>query len=632
MKKLVVFLQIVLMAAVWTACSDDKNEGYVNVPTIEVKLAGVEPTAASVEVITEYATSCSYVCVKADQKLPELNEVLASDKTMEVTQGMVVKMENLTPETEYVFLAAAKGEGGAALSKPLAFATPAEGKDEPADEVLEATLLLDATYRNDNPAGAGQYSIVVGKGMPDKNGNPTEVGDFQLFLHLINVADENPTNATLPAGVYNPASDYSAFSWNPVKAVYYVRESEGADGLVPSPFIEGTVTVARVDGGYDILLDGGLLSEAKVKVHFKGEIKFEQVGTSNERFIDDQEVVFENAQGAYYGNWFRYFADDMNLMFYTGNINSNGKQTDGYCLNMQAYMDKLADPYDPNVRLQEGVYTISDREITAQNSMPMMLQMGEHLNLMGDYFNVGTFLTHVNGETGRILLGLCVKGTMTVKHVGEDYSIEFDFTTSEGKKIHGVYDGPLKMANKCDNNEHEPKRPWSTLQEDRVMNIPSDAVAEAYLLGDYLMPGLNSWLLNIYPSENSTPGDMITTEFFTQGETIECATYEVKKEFKPLCAIPGFMDYAGNVMYTWYGDFASTDADGYASVLGPIAEGRFTIEQEGEGQKFVFDLVDDAGHSIAGEWTGKVRIYDVREDMGTKAKVMKRARMAKFRF
>jgi methionine-rich copper-binding protein CopC len=41
-----------------------------------------------------------------------------------------------------------------------------------------------------------------------------------------------------------------------------------------------------------------------------------------------------------------------------------------------------------------------------------------------------------------------------------------------------------------------------------------------------------------------------------------------------------------------------------------------TIEDAGNGNyRFVFDLVDDGGHKVTGEWTGKVAAQDISDAM-----------------
>ena len=613
MKKLLLYLQLCLFALVIASCSDDDNEEApkVSPPTVSMSVAALQPTEVSVKFTLTNTAECRWMMLEEEKDLPDMEKILNEGHVLNLKSDSVITMTNLKGNSNLTFVAAAKGPGGSTMATPLMVTTP---KDENAD-VLQTDVLIEATYRNDNKIGAGQYGVILSNAEPSASGDPANVGDFQVFLDLYNEADADPLNAVLPAGEYLPDNTLAPFTWNPAKCIFCVRTAEGNDGITAMPFVDGTVTVKQVEGGYDVLVVASLLSGESVKVHYAGDLQFVQTGTSNERFDKDQNVTFEKAGGLYYGNWFRYFCDDMNLEFYTGEKDENGKIVDGYYLSVPAFMDKLADPYTPDVRLQEGTYRILDRQLTSQNTVPMIIQKGEHVELFGDYYDVGTYLTYHNGTNGQMQLGICKEGTMVVKHVGSGYKIDFDLTTEEGHKITGVYEGELHLKNHCDNKDHEPVRPWSTLPADRVLNIPADAVAEAYLMGDYIQPGINVWMLVVSPTETSTPGDMFTTELFTEGDTFDFGTYEVKKAFQPFCALPGFIEYAGQPLYSWVGDLANLDDEGYAQTLAPIAEGTMVYSQEGDAQKFVFDMLDDAGHKVTGSWTGTVKTFDVREEM-----------------
>lgn len=624
MKKIFLFIQVCLLTLVFASCSDDDDDEKLSPPTIKLNIESVETTSVTFNVSSTNAERCFWLCQTVEETQPSIDDVMKSGKVINLKTSTIATIEDLSADTEYAVYAVAQGEGGETYADPLKIRT----NEEETGPYVETNVLVEATYRTDNAAGAGQYSLVISNAEPASSGDPEDIGDIQLFFDLFNVADSDPMNAILPSGVYKPASDYSAFTWNPAKSMFYTRVAEGDNGLSPVPFIDGTVKVSADKGQYIIKIDATLLSGEAVKFSYKGDIQFVQTGTANERFTEDQNVKFEFSKNSYYGNWFRNFADDLNLQFYTGKIDKNGKQTEGYYLSVPTFMEKVPDPYSPDIRLQEGVYTIIDRQLNSTNTIPMILQKGEHVNLFGDYYDVGTYLTHINGQNGRKVLGLCVEGTMTVKHVGENYKIDFDFITEEGVSIKGVYEGELKLNNKCDNKEQEPKRPWSTLKKDHQLMIPEDATAEAYLMGDYLYPGLNSWIIIISPTDGSTPGDMVTTEIFTAGETLELGRYEVKKEFKPFHAIPGFIEFQGNILYTWFGDMADLDEEGYAKTLGPISSGAFDLSQESGDYKFVFDFVDDAGNKINGDWNGQVKLFDVRQNADAKTLVIKRAMSA----
>ena len=56
---------------------------------------------------------------------------------------------------------------------------------------------------------------------------------------------------------------------------------------------------------------------------------------------------------------------------------------------------------------------------------------------------------------------------------------------------------------------------------------------------------------------------------------------------------------------TLYGDLGLVDDEGYNTKLGPIASGTVEVSTVAGGQrKFVFNLKDDKGNDITGEYTG----------------------------
>lgn len=629
MKKYFIFLQAVLLSIAFVACSDKDEPANVEME-IELSAGSATQNSLTFTVQTKNAERCSWVCVAPDGEIPTLENILETGTSVDVQQKATVEVPGLVADTEYTILAAVANGNAKKLSEKLVMRT-LKPEEKPQPEILEANILLEATYRSDNQAGAGQYGLVISNAEPTANGEPSAIGDFQLIFNLINVADADPMNAVLPAGEYVVGKDFAPFTWNPTEGLCLSRIAEGAEGLDAQPMVDGIVTVKNENNQYVIDLKVTLFSGKEMTVRYTGDISFIQTGTADDRFTRDQFVKFEGTEkNFYYGNWFRAHADDLNLHFFTGKMDEHGKQTEGYYLSIPAFMEKVADPMSPDIRLQEGVYTISDRNLTQLTSIPMVLQKGESVDFMGDMLTIGTFMTYIDGKNGKKQLGLCVKGTMTVKHVGAGYKIDFDFETPEGIALKGVYEGELPLTNKCDNDKTQPKKPWSTLTEDRVFNIPQDAVAEAYLMGDYLYPGLNSWFLTIVPKEGGTNGDMFTTEFFTEGETFDAATYNIVHKFEAHCALPGWLDNSGNVLYSWFGDMTSVDAEGYAAVLAPIESGSFVVTEENGNKKFVFNLVDDANHKITGEWTGAVKVIDARENAAMASKV-KRMMKAGFR-
>ena len=126
----------------------------------------------------------------------------------------------------------------------------------------------------------------------------------------------------------------------------------------------------------------------------------------------------------------------------------------------------------------------------------------------------------------------------------------------------------------------------------------------------------------IYGANNQYPdgfGDMFTTEFLVETggsrELMPTGTYNVSLDVADHTMFTGVTDYAGNILFTWYGD-VTPDFEGYSSETAPISSGTVTVEDAGDGNyRFVFDLVDDGGNKITGEWTGLIYADDLSDDI-----------------
>ena len=62
------------------------------------------------------------------------------------------------------------------------------------------------------------------------------------------------------------------------------------------------------------------------------------------------------------------------------------------------------------------------------------------------------------------------------------------------------------------------------------------------------------------------------------------------------------------------------DAEGYSSQVAPIVSGTVTVEEVEDGDyHFTFDLVDDGGNKITGEWTGDGEAIDLSEQVSSQS-------------
>lgn len=616
------FLMVTAVAMLASACNNDKEADGVKSPTIALELKSVTATEATFTITTTNATEAYIYCAE-----PGAEVTAESIKTRgKRVNGSEAVVDGLNAETSYVAYAVALNQ-----SKSTVAEKPFTTSVDDSFNGYEFNKMVSAVYRTDNDAVAGNYEVTFGNCT-----TPEWVGDIQVYLDLYNVEDSDPLNPVLPNGTYEPGTDFAPFTYNP--SYSYVDVVVEGGEIVSSP-IFGTVTVARTAATYTITVEGELmlLENTLFSARYTGTIEFVQGGTSSYEFFDeDITLELDEAQMRYWGGWFHYFADDVGLEMFSGDFNENGTLTRGYYLHISPlYMPVYEDYNAENVPLADGIYKPVRDGLTTGYYQPYSYTKGYIGDLYGERFFAGTYLQYV--ENGAVKgVGLVADGDIKVVRNGDNYNIVMGFVADNGVKLNLTYNGTINSVNYNDNDTSMPARPWTTLTEDHVYNFPAETKGYAYCLGDMIKEGYNSWMLMIFAYNNQYPdgyGDMFTTEFAVQGgERTELPTGEFKiaMEVEDKCMYPGHISHARSVMFTYYGDL-TPDAEGYSTHSAPITDGSVVIEEAGNGNyKFTFNLVDDGGNKITGEWTGIVYVDDISDEIAgtssTKAQVLRASR------
>lgn len=504
------------------------------------------------------------------------------------------------------------GNGGGTDTPPI---------EEPYDGItLTKTVAANYTVSNE----LGNYTLALAVGELDENDMPATTGSMMMQIDLFAAVDGDTQNATLPNGTYQ-AGKNEAFTFNPSYTYAVLRTEEAtaeSDGLTMLPLTSGDITVSRDGDTYTIDINCTLISGDSLKARFTGPLAFTYTASSQyEKFTETQNITFTNEQGRYWGNFFYPHCDDMAMQFFTGTVDTNGNLTDGYYLYIPAFMPKLADYNMTNPPLSEGVYDVRPTKSQTINWIPYEIQQGKVMTIFERETVVGAYLMRIDGATGKRYLGLLDSGTMKVTKQDNTYSIVFDFATAEGIAIKGTYNGRVTLTNYNDNdtNQNNVPRPWSQLTENISLNFNEWAEASVFFLGQDLKQGYNSWLIYILDMKNErAKDDYITVELLTpvaDGMALASREYVISNELGAYLLIPGFQKYGGGeVAYSWYGDMNSVDDEGYATKLAPINGGTMTLQKNSEDNyTFVFDFVDDAGHTIKGTWTGTTGFYDMSQ-------------------
>lgn len=604
----------VLLTLGMTACSENEEPQVTpgpekKDPTVSIELVRTTENSATVTVETQNADACFIDYVVKGEAEPSAEQIFASGEEF-TTLGGNYTIQGLEPETSYVVLAAVHRDNKSATAR-VELTTASQSSTDP--DAIQLNMLLEALYSTTNNAASGNYEIAIG------NTDALEWdGDAQMVLDLYNAVDADPLNAVLPNGVYEPGADGAPFTYNP----NYTHISIVVGGeLITSP-VMGTITVDRKGAEYSILVDGVLFTEqTPIKVSYKGAIQFVESDTAERvPFDTPQQVTFDILETWYWGGWFYPFSDDLGLYFYTGEFDENNTLIKGYHFHLfSLYMPKVADYNSPQIEIANGVYEVTPDRSDWQSTyaMPYTFKRGSVTTIYEEEHLQGSYVTYVDKDLNVNKVGLIAGGTITISGSGENYTFEFDLVTEEGISITGSYQGGLNLGNYNDNdlNENWKNRPWTTLEEDHTYSWEPDTHGYGFLLGDYIKEGLDTWLVMLM--SDSGVGDYFTTELLvdpSNGTTFPTGTFNIDWNLADHTMIPGFIDYGGGVLFTYYGDLTPA-SDGYSTHSAPIASGTVTITQEGNEHKFVFDMTDDAGNKISGEWQGVVATEDIREDM-----------------
>lgn len=582
-------------------------------PTVNIELLNQEVGQAEFVVTATNATEV-YFYLPEDGGEPS-DSVIKSEGELVPEDGKVY-IWDLTPGKKYTAYALAIG-GELSARTTLSF-TAMEEQPEPF-EGYELNKFISAVYRNDNDALAGNYELMFG--------NTTDLGwegDVQVFIDFYNEEDSDPLNPVLPNGVYEPNTDYSPFTYNPVNS-YVDIVVEGGE-VISTPIL-GIVTVDRSGATYTITVEGTLmlLGDMEFSARYTGPIQFVQGGTSAyEFFEEDVTVDFSEAQIRYWGSWFYPFCDDLGVEMFDGTFDENGSLQRGYYLHLSRVFMPKADDYNAEyIPLSAGEYFITESVLDTIYSLPYRFDMGAITDYFGDKYFTGTYLQYVeNGQVKKV--GLVTDGSFTVENDGKNTKIVMNFTTDNGVNLALSFDGEMAFGNFNDNDESMSPRPWTTLDVDHTYSFPEGAMGSAFCLGEIMKPGFDNWMLMIYATNDEYPdgyGDMFTTEFIVETggsrSSFPTGTFNVSLDVEDHTMFAGIVNYAGSILFTWYGDL-TPDAEGYSSETAPIAEGTVTVEDAGNGDyRFVFDLVDDGGYKVTGEWTGKVAAQDISDAMSS---------------
>ncbi len=202
----------------------------------------------------------------------------------------------------------------------------------------------------------------------------------------------------------------------------------------------------------------------------------------------------------------------------------------------------------------------------------------------------------------------------------------------EGKSEAGLdvkvtFKGKPALFNFCDNDKSEVKRPWSTLTENYKLNFTANTAGIYFRDDPSIVENLNTYTLWITDLDMDK-GDYFQFQFMTSADNIADGTYTVATTFADNTILPGWLGYGGDICGSWFADM-NTAQEGVATVVAPVTEGTFTVSTEGDLRKIVFNLKDDNGKTITGEFKGLLVDGDEMHGQAPqKSKIAKKPRLS----
>lgn len=601
------------------ACGEKDEPAPVPTPELSVTVEAGEATATTLSftVAPVGAEACAYVCLAADEKIPAADYIMKTGKLIAADKKSDVTAENLLPSAEYSIVVAVKKGDDLAASNVLKMKTLAAEED-----YINARHLVQAEYSTSNAAGNGNYYLVVSTEEPDANGNISTPGNLMLMLDLFAALDADPVNAVLPEGTYTVSDKHDQGTW--ATGTTFVNIVEESGKLSSVPMISGEVIVAHEGSEYLIRADlVPIGADEALSVMYRGPITFVQTTSSTyEPFDEAQNIDFEFSTGRFWANWFSPLCCDGSIQLFTGKFDDSGVQTEGYYINIPIYTPLIADITSNPMPIPEGVYNISTVKMPNIYQLPYTITMGEYVDLWGQLHPSGCYISYLSDTPSKKnRLGFVNEGTVTVKGTGAAAELVLDLKTDNGIAITGSYKGNLNVRNLVDNG-NMPARPWSDVESNVDLSFASNINVYGYFMENFLTDTHNTWVVYMVPDAPRT-GSAMYLEFLSPvsaGRDMT-GTYNVSLDLSnDYILFPGMTDLGGSsVDWSWYIDASKITADGNITVAAPVQSGTMTITKEGDEYKFVFDLADDAGHTIKGEWTGVVDIEDYDPNVPAKA-------------
>ncbi len=499
---------------------------------------------------------------------------------------------------------------------------------------LKLTEQIKGNYfegvKSQSSEGAANYYIVLNNDPDveinsDQQFTPVTPGCAVVSLDIYGANSDDPDNAVLPDGTYT-LNETTAAGTADLQTTF-VRQLNPLGQIEYKTVKSGTITVTHNESGY--VIDGKFVSDQgeSFTIHYEGELAFENKSSNSKDTLMTEDVnntVFKGLSITAHGGDEKY--NRFTLQLFDGTDNG-GLLSDGIVLNVDLFSTT---PKGDDIVIADGTYEASDDYENISEFEPMTFLAGECYTVIGYPLYVGTYIQDMrkSAETGTMLYGYANKGTITMKHEGDKYSVKVDITTRNGIHVTGEY--PMGEALIID------RRPQATddkLKEDKDLAFSSDTYSYAYCTEGYENANGEGTHHDDVNEIELVVNDHVTSESFMLNlivpldKTTPEGTYTVadvaNDKYDPYTWVPGYFYGITAVRKgTWaYEHYTaeSTEPD----VIAAATEGTIKITKmpdtsgslaNSKTYMIEYELKDDADpkHTVKATWLGDVNIYSYK--------------------
>lgn len=594
MKSLNSLLTVFLCSAFLAAgCKPDNNEQLLQEPSLEITSGDIVADPSGQECSIEYTLKDKVDGGSVSAECPA-DWVSGLDYSEEGSVTFTV-MPNDAEAGRNTFIYVIYTYGDGDMLKDSVAVTQSVSIPE-YDYEYETEYLTGVYYGTKNGKN-GEYSYYVTfSDMPygaDGYGQPG--GTYYVF-DLFGPAPEDPENPMVPMGIYTLGEPEATaeYTFTPELSGAFTLDANGQMTEMYAVFAEGEMELAG-DGNGNYTMVAELVDNQgkKHRVEYSGNAGNWRNESLPPYGIVDGDIDFTATSAK--GEFIKASGQEMmfvKLSFSDMQVENGSYTVPGNILDISGWV-----PFDMGGSIGSGTY-----EITSEQGVVFSIQSGMMYGDVPDGTHVESY-----DENSYPSYGMITSGTMKLANWSGYYEITWDFTTEEGNKITGSYNGEIKV---------DMPKEFSTLEGDITLDLSNvEAIGTYY--GDWYVNGGGNWQLTFRPPFGVTEGDGMQIDLVAErlgfDAGIPSGTYTAGGDNYPEPAYPEIGEYRrgflSNGFLSGTGYMGGFDGMGHASELAPATSGDLVVTAHGDGTYTLeFSFLDDKGNTWDGEWTGVIQL------------------------